>query len=402
MTKKNINSTAGKVSILRQLCNHIPAHVLPKLVREHRSEGHAREFSHWSQVVTLLYSKISHSFGLNDLCDQMDIHSGSLAAIRGATPARRNTLSHAGKVRPAAIAEGLFWATLKHLREQSPGFGRRPFPGRLRKLNRTIELMDSTVIELVANCMNWASHRRNKAAAKCHLRMNFETLLPSCAIIGTAREADAKRARDLTAGLKIGEIGVFDRGYVDLAHFAELTQRGVIWVTRWKDGMKADLIESRSVSGKVLADEIIRLSNNQTARRIRALVVVDGQEREMIFLTNALTWSAALIVDLYGCRWEIEVFFKQMKQTLKLCDFIGNSANAIRWQIWMALLGHLLIRYEAWLHEWTHAFTRIFALLRGVLWEKRDIASLLKRYGTAKGNFHYLASPSQSYFPFSG
>lgn len=107
-------------------------------------------------------------------------------------------------------------------------------------------------------------------------------------------------------------------------------------------------------------------------------------------------------VELYGCRWEIEVFFKQMKQTLKLCDFIGNSANAIRWQIWMALLGHLLIRYEAWLHEWTHAFTRIFALLRGALWEKRDIGALSNRYGTAKGNFHYLASPSQSYFPFSG
>lgn len=402
MSKRNINSTAGKVSILRQLCNHIPSHVLPKLVREHKSENQAREFSHWSQVVALLYSKISHSFGLNDLCDQLDIHSGLLITIRGATPARRNTLSHADKVRPAAIGEALFWATLGHLREQSPGFGRRKFPGRLRKLNRTISLMDSTVIELIARCMDWAAHRRSKAAAKCHLRLDFESLLPGCAVIDTAREADATRARDLTAGLKTGEIAIFDRGYIELKHFAELSERGVIWVTRWKEGMKADLFESRAVKGKILADEIVGLSDSQMVRRIRALVVVDGEEREMVFLTNQLEWSAELIVDLYGCRWEIEVFFKQMKQTLKLCDFVGNSANAIRWQIWMALLAHLLIRYQAWLHEWPHSFTRIFGLLRGALWEKRDISSLLERYGTAKGSFRNLAAPAQAYFAFSG
>ena len=271
-----------------------------------------------------------------------------------------------------------------------------------KKLNRTIALMDSTVIELVANCMGWASHRRNKAAAKCHLRLDFESLLPGCAVIDTAREADAKRARDLTAGLKIGEIGIFDRGYVDLDHFAELSKRGVIWVTRWKEGMTADVFESRPVKGKILADEIVGLSDSQMARRVRALVVVDDEEREMVFLTNQLEWSAQLIVDLYGCRWEIEVFFKQMKQTLKLCDFIGNSANAIRWQVWMALLAHLLVRYQGWLHQWAHRFTRIFALLRGTLWEKRDLASLLERYGTAKGSYRNLAAPAQAYFAFTG
>lgn len=400
MSRKNINSTAGKVSILRQLCNHIPTFLLPKLVREHNSEKHARDFSHWSHVLALLFSKISHSFGLNDLCDQMEIHSGSLAAIRGATPARRNTLSHASKVRPAALGEALFWGTLSHLQAQSPGFGRRKFSGRLRKLNRTIEIMDSTVIELVANCMDWASHRRHKAAAKCHLRLNFENLLPSFAVIDTAREADNKRARDLTAGLKPGQIGIFDRGYVDLKHFAELSERKVIWVTRWKEGMTADVFEARPVTGKILADELVGLSDSQLARRIRALVMVDGVEREMVFLTNQVDWSAKLIVELYKCRWEIEVFFKQMKQTLKLCDFIGNSANAIRWQVWMALLAHLLVRYQAWLSEWPHSFTRIFALLRGTLWEKRDLASLIARYGTGQGSYRNLAMPAQAYFAF--
>ena len=142
--------------------------------------------------MALLYSKLIHSFGLNDLCDQLEIHSGSLAAIRGATPPRRNTLSHASKVRPAAIGEAMFWGTLAHLQAQSPGFGRRRFSGRLRRLKRTIEIMDSTVIGLVAQCMDWASHRGNKADAKCHLRLNFENLLPSFAVIDTTREADNK------------------------------------------------------------------------------------------------------------------------------------------------------------------------------------------------------------------
>ena len=164
--------------------------------------------------------------------------------------------------------------------------------------------------------------------------------------------------------------------------------------------MTADVFDSRPLSGKILADEIVGLSDSQSARRIRALVVVDGQEREMEFLTNQLEWSAAMIVELYKCRWEIEVFFKQMKQTLKLCDFIGNSANAIRWQVWMALLAHLLVRYQAWLNEWPQSFTRIFALLRGTLWEKLGLASLIGRYGTGQGSYRDLAMPAQAYFAF--
>src|SRR2546427_1033555 len=176
--KKHINSTASKFNILRQFCNLIPSFLVSQLARKHQSEGDARTFSHWSHVVSLIFAKLTHCFGLNDVCDALGLYSGPLASLRGATPPKRNTLSHANKERPAAIAEDLFWGTLEHLRHQSPGFGRRRFPGKLRKFKRTIHLLDSTVIELVANCMDWAAHRRRKAAAKCHVRLNFETLLP--------------------------------------------------------------------------------------------------------------------------------------------------------------------------------------------------------------------------------
>ena len=193
-----------------------------------------------------------------------------------------------------------------------------------------------------------------------------------------------------------------DRGYVELLHFKELNERGVIWITRWKEGMTCDLWDRRPVKGKILADEIIGLRDGTSARRIRALVEVDGVEREMTFLTNQLEWSAATIVDLYRCRWEIEVFFKQLKQTLKLCDFVGYSANAIRWQVWMALLAHLLLRYQAWVSQWAHSFVRLFALIRGVLWQKMDLRALLDRYGTAKGSYRNIAQPAQAYFPGFG
>jgi len=204
--KKHINSARSKFTVLRQLCNLIPPHLVASLAREHQAEGKARTFSHWSHVVALIYGKLSHVFGLNDLCDALQLYSGPLSAIRGATPPHRNTLSHANQERPSAMAEDLFWRTLEHLKAQSPGFGGRRLSGRLKRFKATIHLVDSTTIELVANCMPWAQHRRRKAAAKAHVRLNFQSLLPGYVVVDTARESDARRARELCAGLKSGEV----------------------------------------------------------------------------------------------------------------------------------------------------------------------------------------------------
>lgn len=371
------------------------------MAKKHNAQKKARSFGYWSHTVALIYGKMGHVFGLNDLCDALQLYSGPLSAIRGATPPHRNTLSHANQERPSAIAEDLFWGTLEHLRQQSPGFGGRKFSGRLKKLKGAIHLVDSTTIELVANCMDWAKHRRRKAAAKAHVRLDFHSLLPSYVVVDTARESDASRARELCAGLKPGEIVVFDRAYVDREHLAGLSTREVVWVTRWKEGMVCDVLESKPVpeGGKILADDWVALSNGLSARRIRALVEVDGKEREMIFLTNQLEWAASTVVALYKARWEIEVFFKQLKQTLKLCDLIGYSANAIRWQVWIALLVHLLMRYLAWVNQWSHSFVRLFALVRSQLWQTLDLMETLKRYGTAGGSYRNLARPEQGYFP---
>ena len=134
-------------------------------------------------------------------------------------------------------------------------------------------------------------------------------------------------------------------------------------------------------------------------RRIVELVEIDGAEREMVFLTNNLALSPRSLADLYRCRWQIEVFFKQIKQTLQLADFLGHNANAVRWQVWIALLVYVLLRYLSYVSKWAHSFTRLFTILRAVLWSKLGLLDLLACYGTAGGSFRNLARPEQAYFP---
>ena len=396
----------SKFTVLRQICNYIPPFLVPQIARATGAEDKSRSFAPWSHVVSLLYGQLNHSVGLNDLCDSLQLHSGPLVSVRGATPPSRNGLSNANRERPAEMAEQLFWEVLGHLGKETPGFVQGRSRGAAFRFKVPIHVVDTTVMELVANCVDWAQHRRRKAAAKTHMRLNLQSLLPSFVIIDTAGEHDNKRAREVCAGIKSGEIVLFDKGYVDYEHLRDLEGRGVNWVTRAKDNMAYEVVEAMPASHdpKILRDEIIQLTNpNQPApellRRVVALVEVDGQEREMVFLTNNLTWSPRSVADLYRCRWQIEVFFKQIKQTLQLADFLGNNANAVRWQVWMALLVYLLLRYLSYVANWAHSFTRLFTILRAVLWDKYDLRGLLDSYGTANGKFRNLARPDQAYFP---
>ncbi len=407
--KCKILPTTSKFTVLRQCFNYIPPHLVPKLARETGNDKLCRTFDEWSHVVSLCYAQQAHSIGLNDVCDALQLNSGPLSAIRGATPPTRNNLSHANRLRDPILAEKLFWEVYEHLGNLSPGFLSGKAAKRLaRKIKRTIHVVDSTTIALIASCIDWAKHRRRKAAAKCHLRLDLQSFLPRFAIIDTARQADAKRAEELCAGIKEGEIVIFDKAYVDYGHLGRLEARGVFWVTRAKENMQYQVMERLPVKegGKIVTDELVGLKNatSQAAypelmRRIVAWVEVDGQERLMTFLTNHLTWSPETVVELYRCRWQIEVFFKQIKQTLQLADFLGTSANAVRWQIWAALLVYLLLRYLALLSNWAHSFSRLFALVRTCLWRKWDLLHLLESYGTAGGSFRYLARPEQAYFP---
>jgi hypothetical protein len=408
MKTKEPNQRRHTFTTFRQLCNLIPIFMVSKLARETGVERLCRKFSAWSHVVAMLYAQLVHSIGLNDLCDALGLHSGPLSALRSATPPKRNTLSHANTHRDASMAEKLFWSVLDYLGALKAGFVGGKRKGLLRRFRRAAHAVDSTVIQLVANCMDWAKHRRRKAAAKLHVRLNLQSLLPQCAIIKTAAEHDNTRAIEVCAQLEEGEIVIFDKAYVWFLHLWQLTQRGVFWVSRPKDNLDYRVKKRRikKPQGKVLRDDEIVLCGAKSKqaypgvlRRVVVLVTLDGVEQAMAFLTNNLDWSAQTIADLYRCRWEIEKFFRHIKQTLQLGDFVGNSENAVKWQIWMALLLYVLLRFQAFISGWTCAFSRLWAICRSVTWEKIDLLELLKSYGTAAPPPRMRAAAQWSYLP---
>ena len=269
---------------------------------------------------------------------------------------------------------------------------------------RTFSVLSHLSAMIFALLMDWAKHRRRKAAAKMHLRLDLHTFLPSFALVDTAAHHDNKRAREVCAGLQAGEIVVFDKAYVDFDHLGELDVRGVNWVSRAKDNMLYR-VKKNLTKGKenIIKDQLIVLTGKKHAgmevRRVEAWVEVDGEWRKMVFLTNNMAWSPVTVCDLYRRRWDIEVFFKQVKQCLKLSNFLGHSANAVRWQVYSALLVYILLRFMAHLSQWGHSFTRLFTVSRSALWERLDLLGLLKSYGTATGRFKVLGALNCAWLP---
>lgn len=407
MKKKN-KPARRRVCILAQLCKYIPSHAVSRIARELGDEKKARTFSAWSHVVSLLYAQLCHCISLPDVCDALALRRSRLSFLRGATPPRRNTLSHANKKRNPELMEKLFWETLRHLTNLNQGFGPTGrYSGVPRRFKKTIHAIDSSTISLVANCMDWAKHRRQKAAAKLHLTLNLQTFLPTIAIVEEAAHHDSTRARELCVPLKEGEIAVFDKAYVDFRHLFELDARGIFWVTRAKDNMSYTVVEELPADAEqgIIHDQIIVLNTQKsqqaypkTLRLVTARVEINGKAVEMTFISNNFKWAASSVAGLYQSRWGIEVFFKQLKQTLKLSGFIGYSKNAIQWQVWAALLVWLLSRYAAFASGWNHSFSRLMALLRSCAWEKFDLAELLQFHGTAGGLPRMVAEPGQAYF----
>ena len=393
--------------VFNQLCKLIPVGMVRNLASEYGVDKKCRTFSAWSHVVSLLYAQLTHSIGLNDVCDALRHHSSKLFAIRGATPPSRNGLSHANKTREADMMEALFWKMLTHLQSQFPHFGPSGSYSKLpRRFKKAIYSIDSSTITLVANCMDWAKHRRRKAAAKLHLRLNLQTFLPSFAVIEEGAHHDSSRMMALCAGLQAGEIAVFDKAYVHFEHLFSLTKLGVFWVTRAKDNMRYHVCKKRKVSGNILRDDEITLKTKKSKgyyptrmRRIVASVEVNGKNTEMVFITNNMDWAASSVCDLYQSRWAIEVFFKQIKQTLQICDFLGHSKQAIRWQLWSALLLYLLLRFQAWKSDWPHSFARLFTMIRSVVWDRFDLSDTLRFYGTAGDKWRMCIQPQTAYLP---
>ena len=300
-----------------------------------------RGFSETSHVLSLNYGHASHALSLSDICDARSVHEAEFLRVRGASAPARNTFSNANRTHDAAVAEALYWQMLAYLQALSSGFTEygkhKGFISRLRRENFAI---DSTTLQLKLASIDWARHRRRKAAAKCHMRLNIETFLPSFVAVEDAAHFDGTRANMLCAGLGCDAL-LGDRAYFDFQFLADLNARGVFFVLRHKKNMVYTFVKSLPCKGKILRDEYVRPDSQTSAmdypgilRMITALVEVDGVEREMTFITNNTAWSARTITVLYRARRAIESFFKEIKQTLQLRDFVGTNEKAVKWQVW--------------------------------------------------------------------
>jgi hypothetical protein len=404
-----MNPSKHSLTVLAQILKLIPRNVIPKLANEYGVSKKSRSFTPTSHVLALMHAQLSHSISLNDVCDCLGNHRGALSSMREAVAPSRNTLSHANRVRNADMAEALFWNVLGELNRICPKFAwqGRQYCGIPRRFKRVINVVDSSTIKLMANCLDWAKHRRRKAAAKMHLRLDLQSFLPQYVLVKSARTNDLAQSYEVCAGVRAGEIVVFDKAYVGYEHLYTLTERGVFWVTRARENTQYEVVGQHSEpKGQIVRDVYIKLRDSKTSQKyperlrlVEAIVEVDGKLRQMVFLTNNMDWAASSICDLYKSRWGIEVFFKEIKQTLQLADFMGYNENAVRWQIWIALLVYVLLRFISWQGKWKHSFTRLFTLLRGVLWSCVDMFSVLECCGTARGAPRIRAAPEQCYLP---
>jgi putative transposase len=222
---------------------------------------------------------------------------------------------------------------------------------------------------------------------------NVANMLPKFAVVGKASEHDSKREEELFASLLPGDVGVLDRAYNNFPVLYRQTLRGVFFVIREKEPTRYRVVKRvarKDLPKGIVSDETIRLAGTttkadyqRTLRRVKALVEVKGEMREMVFCTNNFEWSAPTVAGLYRARWAVELLFKELKQTLQLTDFIGTNENAVRWQIWTGLLTHLLLHYLKFLSGWNKAFSRLVGIVRSAVWMDLDIVETLRLYGMA-------------------
>ena len=354
----------------------------------------ARKFSYSSQVYLLMLSQFLHLFSLNEIVDVSKIYAPELSRLRGITPANLNTFSNANRTRDPKVMQSFFWEVYDTFRRQDGGFVRGRHHGRLTRFNlRGIYAIDSSTIQLAYWCIDWAKHRQRKAAVNIHMVANVANRLPYFCVFGRAKDHDSKMEDELFNSLKEGDIGIADRAYNHFKALHRQSLRGVFFVVREKIGMKYRVVRrvaKKDLGENIISDETIMLTGQRTSkeypcamRRVVARVKVDGKWRTMVFLTNNFEWAASTIAELYKARWEVELLFKELKQTLQLQDFYGENENAVAWQIWAALLTHLVLRWLKYKSGAACSYSRFAALVRAIVWLKKDAMAILRSYGIA-------------------
>jgi hypothetical protein len=331
----------GHASLFSQLLSVVNRHDFARAVRELKAEKGAKGFTCWEQLVAMLFCQLAQARSIREIGSGLASCEGKLRHLGVEAAPCRSTLSYANAHRPWQLFERLFYGLLPRVQACAP---RKKF----RFKNKLLSL-DASVVELCASMFDWARYRTTKGALKLHLLLDHDGYLPAFACVSEGREAEIKVARALE--LPKGSIVVIDRGYIDYRLFKRWTEEGVFFVTRQKRN-NADIVKERRevpVHGPVLRDEIIvhqAFEAGAPARQdLRRVVIwLEEKQEELVLITNNFRLGASTIGAIYKERWQIELFFKALKQHLRIKSFIGTSANAVQIQIWTALITILLLK----------------------------------------------------------
>jgi transposase len=366
-------------SLFNQLLHHFPRAEFGALVKEHQAERDAKGFTCWTQFVSMLFCQLAHADSLREICNGLACSEGKLVHLGLQAAPNKSTLSYANKHRPAELFEDLFYTSLNRFRDQQ-GLGARK--AKFRFKNKLMSL-DSTTISLCLDLFPWAKFRQAKGGVKAHVLLDHDDYLPTYVLITEAKKSDVRVAQSLE--LNAGSIVAMDRGYNDYALFGKWTAQGVFFVTRLKENAVYEVSESAvgPLPPNILADERIRFTGPQAVKDcphlLRRVVVWDEvNQKQIVLLTNLLHFGPTTIAAIYKDRWEIELFFKALKQNLKVKSFVGTSRNALLIQIWTALIAMLLLK---WLHHLSKAkwsLSNLASMLRLNLFTYRDLRRWLE------------------------
>jgi hypothetical protein len=361
-------------SVFSQLLQLFSRGEFERAVKQHSAERHAKGFTCWGQFVAMLFCQVAQLKSLREVCLGLASCEAPLKHLGISRTPNKSTLAYANQNRPWELYQTIFGQLLEKCRAEVAARGGRK---KFRFKNKLMSL-DGSIIDLSASIFDWAKYKRTKGAIKLHLLLDHDGYLPSFAVVTEGKHSEVAVARNLR--LEAGTILVIDRGYNDYAWFAEMTREGVFFVTRMKTNtvyrVEGDCdIPAR---GDVLRDQIISLPALDKASEepvlFRRIEYWNPDKREiLVFLTNLLHLSATTIAAIYKDRWQVELFFKALKQTLKVKTFLGTSANAVKTQIWTALIAMLILKYLQMKATYGWSLSNLAALLRQQLFIFRDL-----------------------------
>jgi hypothetical protein len=358
-------------SLFSQLLAVFNRNKFEELVVKHMAERYAKGFTCWDQFVSMLFCQLAQAKSLREISGGLACCVGKLKHLGMEKAPVKSTLSYANQHRPWQMYQDLFYETYDWCRKVTPVRHKFRFKNKLLSL-------DSSTISLCLSLFPWAKYRRTKGAVKLHLLLDHEGYLPSYAYLSNGKKHDVAVARNFP--LASGSIVTMDRGYNDYSLFSFWTRKGIFFVTRLKENADYITEEVRDVprGRDILSDELIRFAGSKAIEGcphiFRRIVVWDSvNQKELVLLTNHLGFAASTISAIYKDRWQIELFFKAIKQNLKIKTFVGTSENALYIQIWTALIAMLLIKFLQLKSKFEWSLSNLVAFLRWNLFTYRDL-----------------------------